>query len=237
MESNRAFVEIDDKIEGILTMPWMTTIRSKKAILKAGEELDVLVIGINRAKRLIRLSSNLGENDAWNEVARLHPVGSVLIARVLQININNGTAFVESGDGLRGVLPGDAIPASADAALLDPLERGQTVYVRVTSIDPERRHVRFTMKDVPAEEWTAFAQRSPLGTEIVGTVAHDTKTTVFVTLAPGVEGFLPRAEAVAAGIYSWTSAKSKKTSGPAHRLPVKIVSIDFERRRIDLTIP
>lgn len=101
-------------------------------------------------------------------------------------------------------------------------DRGQTLQVRITRIDPDNGRITVSARDPSLDPWTTVSTRFPSGSVAKGTVVTQTDFGVFVELAPGLQGLVHRSRLAA------------KVPAPGDALEVRILSIDSDRRRLEL---
>jgi small subunit ribosomal protein S1 len=256
-----AFVELEPGVDGLIhlsEMSWSRKTPKPRDILKRGEQVEVVVLGVNQAERRIALGLKQALGDPWEQVDARFPAGKVVEASV--VTLANFGAFVDLGDGFEGMIHiGDI---SREKRLKHPKEVlavGQTVKAQVLGIDRERRRIRLGMKQLePTTADEYIAEHSP-GDLVTGRLSAVTGGIARVELGEGVEGRcqVPAepyesspTEGGKANLATLTAMLSSRwkhgASSPAavRREPVRagqvrsfrILTIDREAKRIELEL-
>ena len=145
-----AFVELEPGIEGLIhisEMSWGKKLRIASDIVKPGETVEVIVLGINPAERRIALGLKQALGDPWADVPNKFPVGSVVEGPVTKI-MKFG-AFIQLAEGIDGMVHVSDI--SAERRIDTPhdlLRVGQTVKAQVLAVDKEKRQLKLGMKQL-----------------------------------------------------------------------------------------
>lgn len=145
-----AFVELEPGIEGLIhisEMSWGKKLRIASDIVKPGETVEVIILGINPAERRIALGLRQALGDPWAEAPKKFPVGSVVEGPV--VRIMKFGAFIQLAEGVDGMVHVSDI--TADRRIDSPhdlLKVGQTVKAQVLAVDTEKRQVRLGMKQL-----------------------------------------------------------------------------------------
>ena len=185
-----AFVEVEPGIEGLIhvsEMSWVKRVRKASDLLKAGETVEAVVLGINPAERRMSLGLKQALGDPWDDVERKFPVGTVVEGSVTRIT--NFGAFVEIAEGVEGMIHVSEI--SAEKRINHPrdvFETGQSVKAQVLSVDKEKRQLRLSVRQmVPSslDEYIAERKESEVVSGRVMSVAGETAQ---VELGEGVRG-------------------------------------------------
>jgi small subunit ribosomal protein S1 len=183
-----AFVEIEPGVEGLIhisEMSWGKKVRHPSDLLKQGDRVDAVILAIKPEERRISLGLKQSLADPWLEVQRNFPVGSQIEGPVTKI-MNFG-AFVELADGIEGLVHISEI--TADRRLNHPsdvLRAGQRVKAQVLAIDPEKRQIKLSMKQlVPTDIDEYIAEHKP-GDQVSGRVVEQSPTLTHVELGEGI---------------------------------------------------
>lgn len=145
-----AFVELEKGIEGLIhlsEMSWSKKVRKPADVVKPGDQVDVVVLGVNAADRRISLGLKQALGDPWADVAAKLPVGGVVEGPVT--SIQKFGAFVQIAEGVEGMVHVGDI--SADKRLNHPqdvLKVGQVVKAQVLEVDTAKRRLRLGMKQL-----------------------------------------------------------------------------------------
>ncbi|MFZ0804741.1 MAG: S1 RNA-binding domain-containing protein [Candidatus Sulfotelmatobacter sp.] len=146
-----AFVELETGIEGLIHISEMSWSRGKvrKAsdVVKPGETVEVVILGVNSAERRIALGLKQALGDPWVDAPQRFPVGSAIEGPVT--SLTKFGAFVQMAEGVEGMVHVSEI--SAEKRINQPadvLRVGQVVQAQVIAIDPEKRQMRLSMKQL-----------------------------------------------------------------------------------------
>jgi small subunit ribosomal protein S1 len=146
-----AFVELETGIEGLIHISEMSWSRGKvrKAsdVVKPGETVEVVILGVNSAERRIALGLKQALGDPWVDAPQRFPVGSAIEGPVT--SLTKFGAFVQLAEGVEGMVHVSEI--SAEKRINQPadvLRVGQVVQAQVIAIDPEKRQMRLSMKQL-----------------------------------------------------------------------------------------
>ena len=198
-----AFVEIEPGIEGLIhisEMSWAKKVRHPSDLLKPGDRVDAVILSIrppteSEAGR-IALGLKQALADPWIEAERKFPAGAQVEGPVTKL-MNFG-AFVEIADGVEGLVHISEIVA--DRRLRHPgdlLRVGQRVKALVLSVDPDRRQVRLSMKQLIPTGLDEFIAEHKAGDVVSGRVVELTASGAIVELGEGIRAAccIPEAEA------------------------------------------
>jgi small subunit ribosomal protein S1 len=145
-----AFVELEPGIEGLIhvsEMSWGKKMRSASTLVKPGEIVDAVILGVNAAERRMSLGLKQALGDPWAEVAQKFAVGTPVEGPV--ISITKFGAFVQLTEGVEGMI--HISEMSAEKRINHPqevLKVGQLVRAQVLAIDTEKRQMRLGMKQL-----------------------------------------------------------------------------------------
>jgi small subunit ribosomal protein S1 len=183
-----AFVEIEPGLEGLIhisEMAWNKKVRHPSDILKQGDTVDAVILSVKPEERRISLGLKQTLADPWTEVGRNFPIGSQIEGPVTKL-MNFG-AFVQIADGVEGLVHISEIVA--DRRLNHPsdvLRAGQIVKAQILAIDPEKRQIKLSMKQlVPTSIDEYIAEHKP-GDQVSGRVVELTPTQTIVELGEGI---------------------------------------------------
>jgi small subunit ribosomal protein S1 len=145
-----AFVELERGVEGLIhlsEMSWSKKIRKPSDVVKPGEQVEVVILGVNQAERRISLGLKQAIGDPWEDAPRKYPVGSVVEGPVTKIE--KFGAFVQLAEGVDGMIHvGDISAEKRINHPQDALKLGQVVKAQVLEIDPQKRRLRLGMKQL-----------------------------------------------------------------------------------------
>jgi len=145
-----AFVEIEPGIEGLIhisEMSWAKRVRTAADVVKAGESVEAVILGVNAAERRISLGLKQALGDPWAVVPQTLPPGTVIEGLVT--SLTKFGAFVQLAEGVEGMIHVSEI--SAEKRINHPqevLRTGQIVKAQVLAVDAEKRLIRLSMKQL-----------------------------------------------------------------------------------------
>ncbi len=192
-------------------MSWGKKLRHPSDMLKQGDTVDAVILAIKPEERRISLGLKQTLADPWTEVTRNFPVGSQIEGPVTKM-MNFG-AFVQIADGIEGLVHVSEI--SADKRINHPqdvLRAGQIVKAQVLAIDPEKRQIKLSMKQlIPTSIDEYIAEHKP-GDIVSGRVIDESATVATIELGEGIRATCRAAKAAPAAAESQPSAKADLSS-------------------------
>jgi small subunit ribosomal protein S1 len=183
-----AFVEIEAGIEGLIHISEMSygkKLRHPSDMLKQGDRVDVVVLGIKPEERRISLGLKQTLADPWTEVSRTFPVGSAITGPVTKL-MNFG-AFVQLADGIEGLVHVSEI--SAEKRINHPsdvLRAGQIVKAQILAIDPDKRQIKLSMKQLVPGDIDEYLAEHKVGDIVTGRVVEQSVSLIHVELGDGI---------------------------------------------------
>ena len=188
-----AFVEIAPGVEGLIhvsEMSWSQHLRSAQDFMKVGDEVEAVVLTLDREERKMSLGIKQLTADPWENIETKYPVGTKCAAKVR--NFTNFGVFVEIEEGIDGLIhisdlswtkkvkhPGEFTQVGAD------------IEVVVLEIDKENRRLSLGHKQLEENPWNEFEQQFTLDSVHAGTVVEVNDKGAVVSLGENVEGFAP----------------------------------------------
>src|ERR1019366_374206 len=183
-----AFVEIEPGGEGLIhisEMSWGKKIRHPSDVLKQGDTVDAVILGIKPEERRISLGLKQTLADPWTEAQRNFPVGSQIEGPVTKL-MNFG-AFVQLADGVEGLVHISEI--TAERRLNHPsdvLRAGQVVKAQVLAIDTQKRQIKLSMKQLIPTEIDEYIAEHKVGDTVSGRVIEQSPSLIHVELGEGI---------------------------------------------------
>jgi small subunit ribosomal protein S1 len=228
-----AFVKLEDGVEGLVhisEMSWTKRVSHPSELVKPGDEVEVVVLAINKEKQEISLGMKQTQQNPWEKVAADYPPGAIVKGVVR--NLTNYGAFVEINDGIDGLL--HVTDMSWTRKVTHPsemLEKGQEVECKVISVDQQRRRIALGLKQMNDDPWSGdIPDRYKPGDVVQGTVTKITNFGVFVGLEDGLEGLLHISELSDDKVEN--AEDLVKVGDP---LEVKVLRVDTDERKIGLS--
>jgi small subunit ribosomal protein S1 len=206
-----AFVELEPGIEGLIhvsEMSWAKKIRRADDIVKPGETVEAIILGVNAAERRISLGLKQTLGDPWAEVPQKFAIGSQIEGPV--VSITKFGAFVQLAEGVEGMI--HVSDMSAEKRINHPqdmLKVGQSVKVQVLEVDLEKRRLRLGMKQlVPTSIEEYIAEHKP-GDTVTGRVIEVSSENMRVELGEGLQATCRVAPAAQAEAKEDSQSSSK----------------------------
>jgi small subunit ribosomal protein S1 len=183
-----AFVELEKGVEGLIhlsEMSWSKKVRKPADVVKPGESVEVVVLGVNEADRRISLGLKQALGDPWVEAPQKFPVGAVVEAPVT--SLTKFGAFVQLAEGLEGMIHvGDM---SAEKRINHPQEvvkMGQVVKAQVLELDAEKRRLRLGMKQLVPTGLDEYIAEHRQGDVVTGRMTEVSGGRAQVELGEGI---------------------------------------------------
>ena len=228
-----AFVKLEDGVEGLVhisEMSWTKRVSHPSELVKPGDEVEVVVLAINKEKQEISLGMKQTQQNPWEKVAADYPPGAVVKGVVR--NLTNYGAFIEIDDGIDGLL--HVTDMSWTRKVTHPsemVEKGQEIECKVLSVDQQRRRIALGLKQMHEDPWTTdIPARYKPGDVVKGNVTKITNFGVFVGLEDGLEGLLHISELSEDKVEN--AEEVVKVGDP---IEVKILRVDTDDRKIGLS--
>ena len=223
-----AFVEIAPGVEGLIhvsEMSWSQHLRSAQDFLKVGDEVEAVILTLDREERKMSLGIKQLTPDPWENIETKYPVGTRTTAKVR--NFTNFGVFVEIEEGIDGLIhisdlswtkkikhPGEFTQVGAD------------IDVVVLEIDKENRRLSLGHKQLEENPWNEFEHQFPVDSIHEGTITELTDKGAVVALGENVEGFCPSRQLV---------KEDGTTPKVGDKLNFKVTEFSKATRRITLS--
>jgi small subunit ribosomal protein S1 len=228
-----AFVKLEPGIEGLVhisEMSWTRRINDPKELVKQGDQIEVMVLNINRDKQEISLGMKQCQPNPWDKVAEKYTPGKIVSGVVR--NLTNYGAFIEIEDGIDGLL--HVSDMSWTRKVTHPnevVQKGQKVTCVVLNVDQEKKRVALGLKQMATDPWdTDIPGQYKPGQVVKGKVTKLTNFGVFVELQPGLEGLLHISELSDGKVES-----PEDLVKVGDELEVKVLRVDTKDRKIGLS--
>ena len=225
-----AFIDLDglDGLLHITDMSW-GRIKHPSEILKVGQELDVMVLDIDRDRERISLGLKQMSSNPWDSIEERFPVGSRVSGKV--VNLAAYGAFIEIAPGIEGLVHISEFSwTKRIARASDMLNIGDEVQVVVLSVDVENQKIALGIRQTQVNPWDTVQERFPVGSKIKGRVRNFTAYGAFVELEEGIDGMVHVSD------MSWT----RKINHPSEclqkgqEIEAVILDINTKEQRISL---
>ncbi len=223
-----AFVEIAPGVEGLIhvsEMSWSQHLRSAQEFMKVGDEVEAVILTLDRDERKMSLGIKQLTPDPWENIETKYPVGTKTTAKVR--NFTNFGVFVEIEEGIDGLIhisdlswtkkvkhPGEFTSVGAD------------IEVVVLEIDKENRRLSLGHKQLEENPWNEFENQYSVDSVHEGTVTELTDKGAVVALGENIEGFCPARQLV---------KEDGTTPKVGDKLDFKVIEFSKATKRITLS--
>ena len=225
-----AFVDLNgmDGLLHITDMSW-GRINHPSEVVKVGQEIEVMILDIDREKERISLGLKQRMPNPWDDIERKYPVGTRIHGRV--VNLVPYGAFVELEEGVEGMVHVSEISWTRRIAKAsDVLAAGQMVDAVVLNVNKNEQKISLGIRQTEANPWQRVQEKYPIGTRVSGKVRNFTSYGAFVELEEGIDGMIHVSD------MSWT----RKVNHPSEVLKkgdaveAVILEVDAANQRISL---
>jgi len=228
-----AFVRLEPGVEGLVhvsEMSWTRRINHPSEMVNAGDQVEVVVLEINKDKQEISLGMKQIEVNPWLRVAEKYPPNTVVNGKVR--NLTNYGAFVEIEEGIDGLLHvSDLSWTKKVSHPSEVLKKGDEIKCVVLTVDQEKQRIALGLKQLTEDPWLrAVPDRYIPGMIIRGKVTKITNFGVFVELEQDLEGLLHVSE-----LADHKVEDPHKEVKIGEEIEVKILRVDTGERKIGLS--
>ncbi len=227
-----AFVELEPGVEGLVhvsELSWTKRIKHPRDILSVGDQVEVVVIGVDQENRRISLSLKQVEPNPWDVLTEQFSEGMVIEAPVK--TVTDFGVFVEVMEGIDGFIHVSDLSWGRIKHPSELYKPGDTIQAVILKIDREKERLALGVKQLTPDPWESVPEKYPVGSVVSGRVSNVTDFGVFVELEPGVEGLIHVSEI--------SDKKIKSPVGmfePGQEVKAKVVKMEPEARRLGLSI-
>ena len=228
-----AFVELEPGVEGLVhvtELSWTKRIAKPSDVLKPGQEVEAVVLGINRDEQKISLGIRQLESNPWEAAQAKYPPGTKIKGKVR--NLTSYGAFVELEEGLDGMVHVSDI--SWTRKINHPSEvfqKGDEVEAVVLEIDKANQRISLGMKQLGTDPWSAIDQHYKVGDLVTGKVTKLASFGAFIGLAQDIDGLVHISQ-----ISEDRVDKIKNVLNIGQEVTARVIKIDRGERRIGLSI-
>jgi len=228
-----AFVELEAGIEGLVhvsEMSWTKRVRKAADMLSVGDQVDVVVLGVDLQNRKISLGLKQVSDNPWQSIAERYTVGTTLEGQIK--NMTDFGMFIGIEDGIDGLVHVSDISWTKRIKHPgDVYAKGDLVQAVVLKVDPQNERVSLGIKQLTPDPWSLVPQKYAPGTRLTGKVASTTDFGVFVEIEEGIEGLIHVSELSREKV---PSAKDFAQVGDS--IEAVVLSADPKERRISLSV-
>jgi small subunit ribosomal protein S1 len=256
-----AFVELEPGVEGLIhvsEMSWVKKVHKPSDILKPGDTVETVVLSVKQDERRIALGLKQALGDPWIDVPKKFPVGSAIEGPVTRL-MNFG-AFVQLTEGVEGLVHVSEISAERHVHHPQDLLRvGQIIKAQVLGVEPEKRQIKLSMKQLVPTSIGEYLEEHSAGDVVSGRVVEQSSEGAMIELGEGIRAICQTAASApataknksnaAADLSLLTSMLNARWKGgatpagtPSEPLGVgqirsfRIVKLDRETEKIELEL-
>ena len=223
-----AFIEIAQGVEGLIhvsEMSWTQHLRSAQDFMKVGDEVEAVILTLDRDERKMSLGVKQLKSDPWGEVEEKYALGSKHVAKVR--NFTNFGVFVEIEEGVEGLI--HISDLSWTKKIKHPSEFtsiGSEIDVQVLEIDKDNRRLSLGHKQLEENPWDVFETLFTVGSIHEGTIIELLDKGAVISLPYGVEGFATPKHLV---------KEDGSQAQPDEKLNFKVIEFNKDSKRIILS--
>ena len=228
-----AFVELEPGVEGLVhvtELSWIKRIAKPADVLKPDQEVEAIVLGVNREEQKISLSIRQLETNPWDKAAEKYPKDTKVKGKIR--NLTSYGAFIELEDGLDGMIHVSDI--SWTRKINHPsevLKKGEDVEAVVLEIDKANQRIALGLKQLTVDPWANIDQHYKVGDLITGSVTKLASFGAFVGLQHDIDGLVHISQ-----ISEDHVDKIKNVLKVGQEVTTRVIKIDKSERRIGLSI-
>ncbi len=228
-----AFVEIESGVEGLIhvsEMSWTKRVTKASDVVSVGEEVQAVVLGIDKQSKKISLGLRQKERNPWELLAEKYPVGSRINGKVR--NMTNYGAFVEIENDIDGMI--HVSDMSWTRKINNPnevLKPGEEVEVVILEINPEQQRISLGLKQTETDPWSDIDRLYSVGALVKGKVTKITAFGAFVELSNKIDGLIHISQ-----LSKDHVEKVKDVLQVGQEVEARVIKVDNEERRIGLSI-
>lgn len=228
-----AFVELEEGVEGLVhvtELSWVKRVNKPGEVLKVGDEIEAVVLGIQKDEQKISLSVRQLEPNPWDMVRHNYPVGARVRGKIR--NLTSYGAFVELEEGIDGMV--HVSDMSWTRKVNHPSEvvkKGEEVDAIVLDVDSHGQRISLGMKQLSNDPWDEIDTHFKIGDLVTGKVNKITSYGAFVELKEGIDGLVHISQ-----ISEDRIEKVKDELSVDDEIKARVIKIDRDERRIGLSI-
>jgi len=228
------FIRLEDGIEGLVhisEMSWTKRLSHPNEMLNLGDEIEVVVLSVNKDKQEISLGLKQTETNPWALAAQKYPKGTIVTAKVH--SVTNFGAFVEIEPGIDGMIHiSDLSWTKKYSHPSEALEKGQEIKCVVLEVNEDKQRISLGIKQMTEDPWIhAIPDKYIPGHIVKGKVTKITNFGAFVELEPDLEGLLHISE-----LADHKVNKPQDVVKEGEEIEIKILKVETDLRKIGLSL-
>ncbi|MFA6568931.1 MAG: 30S ribosomal protein S1 [Victivallales bacterium] len=228
-----AFVEISEGVEGLIhvsEMSWTKRVTKAGEILSVGEEVEAVVLDIQKDQKKISLGLRQTTQNPWEVLAQKYPAGSKIKGKVR--NMTSYGAFVEIENDIDGMI--HVSDMSWTRKINNPnelLKVGQEVEAVILDIDPAQQRISLGLKQLENDPWINIDSLYKIGDLVKGKITKITAFGAFIELSNKIDGLIHISQ-----ISEEHVKRVKDILALGDEVEARVIKIDKEERRIGLSV-
>jgi small subunit ribosomal protein S1 len=228
-----AFVELEEGVEGLIhvsELSWTKRIMRPSDILSVGQEVEAVVLGVNKEEQKISLGLRQLESNPWDEIEKKFTIGSHVKGKIR--NMTAYGAFVELEEGIDGMI--HVSDLSWTRKINHPSEvfkKGEEVEAEVIDIDKTNQRISLGIKQLTGDPWKTIDQKYKIGDLVKGKVTKLASFGAFVQLQDDIDGLVHISQLSGNHV-----AKVKDVLKVGQEVEARVIKVDKVERRIGLSI-
>jgi small subunit ribosomal protein S1 len=228
-----AFVELEKGVEGLVhvsEMSWTRRVRHPSKLVNVGDEVEVMVLDVNKGQKRISLGMKQVEPDPWESIDTRYQPGMRVQGKVR--NLTDFGAFVELEPGIDGLLHiSDMTWARNVTHPSEVVKKSQAVETVILHVDKDAKRISLGLKQIQPDPWEDAVRKFPLGANVRGKVVRLAEFGAFVELEPGVDGLLHISQ-----MSHRPVSRAEDVVQVNDELTLKVIRVDPNERRIGLSL-
>ncbi len=228
-----AFVELEDGVEGLVhvtEMSWTRKLKHPSQMVKEGDEVEVVVLDIDKDKKRLSLGMKQVYPNPWDIVAEKYPEGTILEAPIK--NITEFGLFIGIEEGIDGLIHVSDISWTKKIRHPGDLYKvGDMVQAKVLTVDKDNQKFTLGIKQLTEDPWLKVPEKYPSGTVVTGKITNVTEFGLFVEVEEGIEGLVHVSE-----ISQKKIKDPREVFKEGQEVTAKVINASAEERRLGLSI-
>ncbi len=228
-----AFVEIQDGVEGLVhvsELSWVKRIARPSDVLTLGQEIEAVVLGINKEEQKISLGVRQLDSNPWDDIDQRYPIGTRIKGKVR--NLTAYGAFVEMEEGIDGMIHVSDLSWTRKVNHpSEALKKGDEIEAVVIEIDKANQRISLGVKQLDGDPWSDIDSKFHVGDLVKGTVAKIASFGAFIQLKDEIDGLVHISQLSEDHIN-----RVKDVLKIGQEVEARVIKVDKVERRIGLSI-
>ncbi len=228
-----AFIELEQGVEGLVhitEISWTKRITKPSEVLKIGDEISSVVLGIQQEEQKISLGIRQLEQNPWEDVRNNYPIGMEIDGEVR--NLTTYGAFIELEDGIDGMIHVSDISWTRKVNHpSEVLQKGDPVKAVVLDVDIEAQRISLGVKQLSIDPWEEIAEHFKIGDVVAAKISKLTSYGAFIKLDNDIDGLVHISQ-----ISEEHVENIKDVLSEGDTVSARVIKIDKNERRIGLSI-